>query len=300
MGGTVTKRQVVELRRIYGEHATLPFGVRLRIALDVLEALGELGATLGPRTRGSRLRLERIVIDREGVAGIEGQGELTGAAALAWEILSGPGTRASLSSIPSIPQAHGITGTIRRAMVDRSKGSVTELAAALAEASRDVIDTHASVRAAVERAGIAFATVDAREDLDDIDMQLPEPRVMLSSLKKTRAGLFGMPDKTTGVEDEADRRRTVLFRRRLPRFLDPKAETSQARVVLSSEIEERLRATQLITRMARPGASDDSVLSIDAGARTAEPGRAFVLFSILAFAALLIAGSIAAAFFAAH
>jgi len=150
---------------VLAEGEGLAAGVRLRIALDLLEALAEEGVALDPRGPKSRLLLSRVRVDGEGIARAPGDGDLTGAAEVAWEILAArsatDGTLPSVRSVmDDLPET--VDEVLARAL--RREGPMTtgELALALEDASRGYLDTHDDVRAAVKewlRAPVATAGV---------------------------------------------------------------------------------------------------------------------------------------------
>jgi hypothetical protein len=84
------KASEVRFAQVFGAGAELSFGVRLRIALDVLAHVvdEDESAPLVRRDATSRLRIENIVISDEGTAAAVGEGSNAGAAELVWEILS--------------------------------------------------------------------------------------------------------------------------------------------------------------------------------------------------------------------
>src|SRR5215831_1447279 len=71
------------------ESGELAFGVRLRIALDILEQAVEEAVELRPRTATSRYRLEGVRVSDDGVGRVEGAGAREGLGEIIGESVAG-------------------------------------------------------------------------------------------------------------------------------------------------------------------------------------------------------------------
>src|SRR5688572_26723318 len=78
----------VRLADVLLDGGELAFGVRLRIAIDVLQDAASRGAKLARRPKTGGMRLEEVFIDGAGIARHRGE-NATGVAELTWEILAG-------------------------------------------------------------------------------------------------------------------------------------------------------------------------------------------------------------------
>ncbi|HVY44367.1 MAG TPA: hypothetical protein VHB21_00750, partial [Minicystis sp.] len=128
----------------------LSVGVRLRVALDVLEALAEAGATLARRGASTKLRFDRVAIDDEGRASVDGKGDASGAAELVWELVAGrAATWSGGATDDELPD--DVPGPVIDVLSEALglSGSAGDLAEKLEEASRGFVDTHDDVRGAV-------------------------------------------------------------------------------------------------------------------------------------------------------
>src|SRR5262249_21775329 len=77
------------LATVLADGGELAFGVRLRIALDVLEAAAGASAPLSRRTASSRMRIANVRVGSQGSARVAGEGSPEGAAEILWEIIAG-------------------------------------------------------------------------------------------------------------------------------------------------------------------------------------------------------------------
>jgi len=130
----------------------LPEGVRLRIALDLLEQLSiESAQPVGARAATSRLKLGNVCIRSDGSADIRGKGDSSGAPVLLWEILA---MRQAPAGV--LPRVHDVVDEIHPdvddvvtyAVVDRRYATLDELLEALVEASSDRVGTRSDVAGA--------------------------------------------------------------------------------------------------------------------------------------------------------
>jgi hypothetical protein len=128
----------------------LSIGVRLRVALDLLESLGEAGAALAPRGPKTKLRFDRIEIDEEGQSSLDGAGDQTGIAQLVWEIIAGKSaTWSGTATDDDLPD--DVPGAVLDVLGGflGDKGTAGDVGEKLEEASRGFVDTHDDVRSAV-------------------------------------------------------------------------------------------------------------------------------------------------------
>ncbi len=128
----------------------LSIGVRLRVALDLLESLGEAGAALAPRGAKTKLRFDRIEIDEEGQSSLDGSGDQTGIGQLVWEIIAGkPATWSGTATDDDLPD--DVPGSVLDVLGGflGEKGNAGDIGEKLEEASRGFVDTHDDVRSAV-------------------------------------------------------------------------------------------------------------------------------------------------------
>src|SRR5205085_12022707 len=116
IGEAVSRR--APLLRAHAEGEGLSIGIRLRVALDLLEALADGGIVVSPRSAGSMLRVANVAIDEEGCARVEGEGDATGAGELLWEVLAAREAEGELEPIEDAPDV--VNAIVACALGDRS------------------------------------------------------------------------------------------------------------------------------------------------------------------------------------
>lgn len=79
----------VLLLGVLAEQGELGEGVRLRIAIDLLAALDDAAPSIERRSDQSQLRLERVLVNRDGESRVDEAGDSSGAGVLVWEVLAG-------------------------------------------------------------------------------------------------------------------------------------------------------------------------------------------------------------------
>ena len=159
---------------------TLTVGVRLRIVLDVLEALADAPVEIAPRTSASRLGLDRVRIDDEGLATIEGDGDASGLGELVWEILAAQPLQSTRplfldSVVDDLP--HALVELVDTTCSGGGARTSEDLAARVEAAARGVVDTHDDVRRSVRgwpRAAARSAAPAATEP-SPAEARAPEP-----------------------------------------------------------------------------------------------------------------------------
>jgi len=146
----------VALTRLLDAGRGLGFGVRLRIALDVLAAVADTAGAdtpLRPRGAGSRLVLGCVHIDDCGQAHVAGEGEDSGAGELVWEILAGreigDGQATALFDCTDDVTVR-VSELVARALDGNNDlMRVEQLLAALEDAGRDYLDVHEDVKQSI-------------------------------------------------------------------------------------------------------------------------------------------------------
>jgi hypothetical protein len=165
----------------------LPVPVRLRIALDVLEQVHEEGgAVLVPRASASRMRLDKVLVARDGVARLAPGGGTSGTATLLWEILAAAPSPSDpppqLGEVaPELPQP--VLAVVARALepgadftrVKHLLAAFRSLVASTAANHGDVAEaTGAEELARVSGHGSPAARLSLDLSIDPVLQQLPE------------------------------------------------------------------------------------------------------------------------------
>jgi hypothetical protein len=177
------------------EGGEVAFGVRLRIAIDVLEQAANMGAELLPRAREGGLRLEHVLVGGDGVARHVGEGTW-GAAEIVWEILAGRALQGS--AVPLRRIADDVTEPVESLVMrmlarDRSLPDLEGIVSELEDAGRGHLDTHEDVRHAM---GVDRAPVD-----DEVAVSVaPASISRVLEAKARRAAAADVDATPTGAE----------------------------------------------------------------------------------------------------
>jgi hypothetical protein len=144
---------LADIVRLAGDEE-LPQGVRLRMALDVLEQLADTRADREISVRTAQgLRFEAIDVGEDGTTRIQGEGDGTGAFALVWEVLAG--RKADGDELPPLREVVDEIPADVSEIMERGGDAATtlaELIEKLEDAGKGYIDTHDDVRGAVAQA----------------------------------------------------------------------------------------------------------------------------------------------------
>lgn len=144
---------LADIVRLAGDEE-LPQGVRLRMALDVLEQLADTRADREISVRTAQgLRFEAVDVGEDGTTRIQGEGDGTGAFALVWEVLAG--RKADGDELPPLREVvDEIPADVSEIMERGGEAASTlaELIEKLEDAGKGYIDTHDDVRGAVAQA----------------------------------------------------------------------------------------------------------------------------------------------------
>jgi DNA-binding response OmpR family regulator len=134
--------------RLAPDPDALPDGVRLRVALDVLTAMvQDCVPALEARTPSSRLRIDNVHVNADGIAEVVGGGDHSGAHVLLWEVLA-----ARAAPEGRLPRVHDVVDEIdpdvddvMSAAIDQRIASIDELFEALESAGGARVASHTVV-----------------------------------------------------------------------------------------------------------------------------------------------------------
>ena len=159
---------------IYGRADGVPQGVRLRIALDVLEALAEQRFSLARRS-GDGLSISSVTVGADGMGCVAVGSATNGAPELVWEVLAGCPAEGDLRALREIVDEIPIdvSELIEKVLSDDPElGSAGELLEALARASEGHVATRADV---IELAHAPSATADVAPAASRAELAKPAP-----------------------------------------------------------------------------------------------------------------------------